>query len=308
MFIEKDCGVKNKVSKKTQNIVYQENVLNQSVNVISKFRNIGRQDSEHGYYYRPHIHEEFEFIYIIQGKIKAKINGVDIEAKKGDVYFVQPGQQHEEFSESEFVSFYYIKCFIHRLDSKVAYITSDINNQKFTPKGTNFKRIFDSIFEEVSKKNIGYWQVVEAQTMELICNVLRMFSKPNTFNYLKEESLKPAFNNRIINDAVEVIKVNERRFLSVKELADKVSVSESYLYAIFKKHLNVSPEKYMMEIKMDQAKLMLVNTDMSVKNIANYYGFDDSHFSKVFKKMFDVTPLEYRKDFIKEKYHENNSL
>ena len=186
--------------RKTQNIVYRENIINQSVNIVGKFMNMGRQDSKDGYYYKPHIHEEFELIYIISGSLNPKINGVDIEVKEGQTYFVQPGQTHEEFSKSGFISFYYIKCNFYRLDGKIAYLTNNVQEQVIDSNKKEFKKLFEEMFKEIQNKKIGYWQILESSLTKMFCNLLRCNPKLNDSNHETYGSIeyKPEYNNPTI--------------------------------------------------------------------------------------------------------------
>lgn len=289
------------MASKTKNIVYQEKVVNKSVNVVSKFYNMGRQDSENGYYYQPHIQEEYEIVYILDGIIDIRINDKKYSLKKDDVYFIQPGQQHEESSQSKFVSFYYIKCNFHQNNGSIAYIADDYNKQIISEENKRIKKTFKHIFEEVQSKKLGYWQVTEAMLVELLCYLLRSQisedeQEDNKFSSTIIE--KPNYGNSIISEVVEVISANEKTFFTVEELAKSVCVSESYLFTLFKKHLNTSPIKFMIALKIDMAKRMIAQTDMTITSIAACYGFQSvTNFIRVFKRINSVTPNEYRKQF-----------
>ncbi len=289
------------MSKKTENLVFQEKLIDKSVDVVSKFYNMGRQNSAAGYYYRPHIHEEYEFVYMVEGELKTRIDGEEFAVSKGDVYFVQPGQQHEEVSESGFVSFYYVKCNFYCSDGRIAYITKDISKQIITKGKAEFKKIFEKMFREIKNRQLGYWQMMEALVVELLCCALRSFVQKDSNIPLDMSQRKENYGNKILDKAVEYMRENESKLLSVEEIASAISVSESYLFTLFKKQLSVSPIKFMMTLKMTQAKIMLIRTDLPITVIAKQYGFDDvSHFSKVFKKICEVSPKEYRKQCKKE--------
>lgn len=286
---------------KTQNIVFRENVITKSIDVVSKFYNIGRQDSEKGYYYKPHIHEEFEFVYVIEGSIKTRIDGEEFTVEKGGFYFVQPSQQHEEFSDSEFVSFYYIKGSFYRNDGKTAYITQNKSQQVIQDCPQELKKTITRMFSEMDAKRLGYWQMMEALITELLCHVIRTCYDDTPEFSFGRAATKPSYGNHIVNRVAEIMKANEKRILSVAEMSSAVCVSESYLYSVFKKHLNTSPKKFQMMLKIDQAKLMLLRTDLTVKTIAMYYGFEDvASFNKAFKRLCGVSPREYRLQCKKE--------
>lgn len=86
--------------------------------------------------------------------------------------------------------------------------------------------------------------------------------------------------------------------LSVSELAKRFAVSESALYAAFKK----GSEKSMLEVKhetiMARAKELLISTDDSVEEISRRLAFSSSaYFRKCFKEHFGVSPRALRKHY-----------
>ena len=84
--------------------------------------------------------------------------------------------------------------------------------------------------------------------------------------------------------------------VSLKELGDLVYLSESQVVRIFKKNIGKTPHEYSMEIKLEQAKKLLLNSHLMIREIAELLRFCDEHyFSYIFKKKTGKTPMEYRK-------------
>ena len=65
---------------------------------------------------------------------------------------------------------------------------------------------------------------------------------------------------------------------------------------MFKKKIGIPPVKYVNEVKVAEAKRMLLKTDMTVKEIASalYYS-DQFYFSQQFKRITGYSPSEYRR-------------
>ena len=64
---------------------------------------------------------------------------------------------------------------------------------------------------------------------------------------------------------------------------------------LFKKYYGKSPTEYKAQIRIDQAKSMLIETDMRIKAIAESVGYNDAlYFSRAFKKECGYSPSEYR--------------
>ena len=82
---------------------------------------------------------------------------------------------------------------------------------------------------------------------------------------------------------------------SFETLAQTISVSPSYLFRIFKRRMRVTPMHYRNLLRIDKAKLLLLNRRLTMKEIAWHVGFeDDKYFSRVFKKETGSSPHQFR--------------
>ncbi|NOU91669.1 helix-turn-helix domain-containing protein [Paenibacillus sp. LMG 31456] len=73
-------------------------------------------------------------------------------------------------------------------------------------------------------------------------------------------------------------------------------MSRSYLTVLFKQSTGITIWSYLVEVRMNQAKLMLLDQQLKIYQVANLVGYENSeHFSKLFKEYFGVTPKEYRR-------------
>lgn len=82
--------------------------------------------------------------------------------------------------------------------------------------------------------------------------------------------------------------------LSLEDVANELCYSVSYISAIFKKN-NSSFTKYLTDIRMEKAKILLVDGNNKLLTIASAVGYDDPYyFSHCFKKYYGVSPLEYK--------------
>ena len=102
--------------------------------------------------------------------------------------------------------------------------------------------------------------------------------------------------NELVTRATEYIEENYAQpMMKVSEVAKKVNIERGYLYALFKKYLNLSPQEYLTRLRLTKATELLNHTDFSIDKIAAACGYQDSAiFSKAFKKMFGMPPSKYR--------------
>lgn len=83
--------------------------------------------------------------------------------------------------------------------------------------------------------------------------------------------------------------------ISPSELAEEVHMSTRQLERLFRRYLNRSPKRYYMELRLERARNLLMQTDMSVISVALATGFTSpSHFSKCYRAHYDTTPYRER--------------
>ncbi len=83
--------------------------------------------------------------------------------------------------------------------------------------------------------------------------------------------------------------------ISPAQLATQVGMSTRQLERLFRRYLNRSPKRYYMELRLQKARNLLMQTDMSVINVALACGFaSPSHFSKCYRAHYETTPYRER--------------
>ena len=83
--------------------------------------------------------------------------------------------------------------------------------------------------------------------------------------------------------------------ITYNEIADYIGVNRSYLTNSFKKMIGCSPQEYLVNLRMEKAKTMLLKTDMPIHAIASEVGYTDQlAFSKIFKQHYGASPRAYR--------------
>jgi two-component system response regulator YesN len=83
---------------------------------------------------------------------------------------------------------------------------------------------------------------------------------------------------------------------SRQEMADYLALSPDYIVKLFKKETGISISDYILQERVNNAKNLLVKTEIPICDIALLVGYSNfSYFSKVFKKATDSNPLDYRK-------------
>ncbi|WNJ17373.1 AraC family transcriptional regulator [Pontibacter sp. G13] len=82
---------------------------------------------------------------------------------------------------------------------------------------------------------------------------------------------------------------------SVAEIAENLYVSPNYLNSVVKKHTNKTVKQHLQEHMLQQARSLLLNTDLGIKELSYMLGFNyPQYFNRAFKKLTGYTPQGYR--------------
>lgn len=107
----------------------------------------------------------------------------------------------------------------------------------------------------------------------------------------------------LIQKAILYIHEHAKSKISLKDIAASLHVNACYLSSIFKKETGKAITIFIAELKMEDAKKLLENTNLAVTDICYQVGYDNpSYFTEVFKKTTGMTPKEYKSNFKLDKY------
>ena len=114
--------------------------------------------------------------------------------------------------------------------------------------------------------------------------------------------LKNEFHeNENINMIIKYMENNICSNITLEELSDLLHFSPNYFHKYFKEKVGVTPHKYLLNMRINKAKILLDSSDKSLISIAEESGFESqSYFCYVFKRETGMTPKEYRKKRLEE--------
>lgn len=144
------------------------------------------------------------------------------------------------------------------------------------------KKLFENILTCWNQKELGYKYKCSALLYEI-------FAECYAQNY-KEEVGKSK-----IKASVEYIhKSYKKSDLSIREVAERSFMSEVYFRKLFKEEFGISPQKYIINLRIQNAAGLISTGYYSLKEVAYMSGYTDyKYFSVEFKKNMGVSPSEY---------------
>jgi len=91
------------------------------------------------------------------------------------------------------------------------------------------------------------------------------------------------------------IAVHYKEKLTLKQIADEMGLSESYMCRIFKKHIGFTILDYRNEIRCERAAVFISN-GVSVNEAGYLVGFEDyNYFSRMFRRKRGISPVGFKK-------------
>lgn len=97
-----------------------------------------------------------------------------------------------------------------------------------------------------------------------------------------------------VKKAREYIYENRFQKILLNDVAEKLEITPGYLSRIFKKVTLKSFSDYVAEVKVEEAKKLLLQDNNRIYEVSARLGYDDPYyFSKVFKKVTQMTPSEF---------------
>ncbi|WP_313560109.1 AraC family transcriptional regulator [Ruminiclostridium cellobioparum] len=150
---------------------------------------------------------------------------------------------------------------------------------------------FEKLVLTWKAKGPGYEFISKTLLQELFITIFQ-----NRYNHSSNysDSLK-------VEKIIQYMCENIHRKIQLAELSELVQISIFHLSKIFREKTGYSVIEYFNKIKIDQAKVLLIEGDKKVKEIAYLLGFSDEfYFSRIFKKVEGISPSEYHNKNVHE--------
>ena len=246
------------------------------------------QEKEKGFTFPGEAHGPLELTYVDKGALHSVADGKDILLEQGDLVIYGPDQWHMQYADVDMSP-----SFITITFDLAGEYPQALVNRKFTIPQSAVPAL-QRMLRELDRMDDFSSDLVICMLQILLLELLREQISPagtklRTTNAVNSE-------NEIIRRAQQFISEHVREKLTVPLVARHVDVSPSYLTALFRKNLQISPGEYVRRIKLQESKQMIREDNMNFTEIAAALQYSTvHHFSRQFKDKFGITPTEYAK-------------
>lgn len=250
---------------------------------------------------RYHDHDFTEITYILSGKGQYYVEGITYNVQAGDLIICNSGIHHhnivtnpKEPTVEFFVGFtdYHFKGM-----DKNTIVLKDNNYLIHTDTDLrqNLSKHCYAMIAENEADQAGKYFMLKAHFIQFLLLIIRQDAGPQPVQ--ERCNFDTHYKSYVVNHIIDYLDNHYNEKISLDRIAQNMYLSPVYISKIFKEETGESPINYLIKIRLEKAKDMLLAPDPdSIKKIANDVGYEDAyHFSKLFKKYYGISPLHYRK-------------
>ncbi len=229
---------------------------------------------------------DYYFLYLKTGKLSITIDGISNIIDAGTFILIPPNTSYSYHHADDSKLIYY---WVHFTGSAVEKILRSIKIDKL-PLILPAPQVSSAIDYQMAKIFDIYIKKDPFKANELSHCLNAMFIE------IAKNSINNSPEHKRLSKSIKYINNNYTSELTVPALAEMESLSVSRYIALFNEIMRTSPYQYIIELRLNAAREMLLNSNLSVSKIAELLGFQSVFFfSKLFKNHMGTSPLQYKK-------------
>lgn len=245
-------------------------------------------NSPKGWFVAPRRFRQYQFQYVLSGAAIYTIEGNQYETKKGDLILHYPNEDHEVRTIDN-IPYVCVSIVFHFGQSKfpIEEMLSRVNYMG-NFENTRMETIINTIPAEFQQPDLLHRLRAQYLLMEVIHTLLAE-NKPNTIE--SERKQQTQANLVLLKNYIAEHYHEEVTYETLKELT---YWSKNYINQRFKETYGISPSQYQIQLRIEKAKALAIQSNMSVTEIAYQVGYSDVHtLGRIFKKKTGLSLTEY---------------
>lgn len=255
-------------------------------------------------------HNFWEFQYVDRGTYRVTLDGVQYDLSEGQMILYPPNAYHcgvdDAFSAYVgIVSFESSSPALCEKQAKVIPLPTPMR-ELLSHIITQGVKVFVPVSPESGLKGLVPRKNVATEQLQLLKHKLELFLTEVCLQDAGERektvgSNRSNYQKTQFDEIEAYLKANLDKNLSLKDLSNALSLSQSRLKKIFKEERDSSPIAYLNALKIQKAKQLITESTLNFSQIAEALGFTyENYFSRVFKEKTGLTPSEYAKSIYKQ--------
>lgn len=240
-----------------------------------------------------HAHSSYEFMIPRTSLTVIKLDQNTFPVEFDKLKPINPGQEHGTAARCQ-----NCKCLAWNIDMNFVksvansmYGKSEVTfTNDFVPVSREINSLLAWFMREYKDKKAGMSFVLDVLVTQITITLLRQIK--NSCSYIAEKRI----SNANIERTIEYLNDNYQNCFSLQEIAHLANLSPYHFLRQFKKQTGKTPYAYLLDIKIEKAKVMLRSKKHTVTEVCFLCGFNNtSHFATLFKKKVGLSPSDYSK-------------
>lgn len=268
-------------------------ILNAGYTHINKSSTYPSKDHPSSYYFtwkNGRVLHEYQIIYITQGEGVFESEHCKLtRVKEGNIIILFPNERHRYKPDAG------TGWHEHWIGLKGQIIDNFIANKFFSLQKPVLDigikeaiyNLFLDIIEKTKSERPGYQPLISGAAVHLLGSIYAELTQA----FFEGES----YIQLIIEKARFLMRDHMNQNATPEDIANELQVGYSWFRKQFKKYTGLAPNQYLIQLKIQHSKELLLSPENSVKSVAYLLNFESvPYFSKLFKIKTGLTPQEYR--------------
>jgi AraC-like DNA-binding protein len=252
-------------------------------------------------YRTPHMHSDYELLFVLDGTLTVTLSDRTFSVAAGHFTIINSYRMHE-ISTEDYALILAVQILPSLFRSYYPQITNmsfSITSSEFAVSPQNGELIFAAAVELAHiyfQKKPGF----ELQCMALINVIFSQIIQHIPYRNLGDEEIsRQRTQSQRIQRITDYIQEHYQQKLLLSDIAAMENLSLSYLSHAFIEWFHMPFQEYLMLVRCEKARQLLLLTNQTLLDISVECGFSDLRYlKKAFLKQYKCTPSDYRKGFV----------
>ncbi len=242
----------------------------------------------------PKVYDFYLMHIVISGKGAFSLNGKCYNLQAGDVFLIEPEQLIRYESDLLEPWCYRWVAFQGKAADKLVRKAGFAEQTPIQTLRRPNKAY--ALFKQLYFALRCVEHIAELKSTGLLQLLLAYFSEQNNFGVQIGQGSKATKDEQLQQQIIHYLSSQYTEPVSIEQMAEAIGYNRAYLSRIFKKQTGVSPISFLLQFRLDKAKLLLrEKQDLTIEQISASVGIQDAlYFSKQFRKAFGLSPTAYR--------------
>lgn len=228
--------------------------------------------------------DNYELVYLLRGEGDITLRGKALRVRAGDLICFRPGDEHSlSVSRNPCMEFFGVH-FWPAQEGEMLPLPDVLH----LDNPLRIEAILKEMYELYRQKTYLYKWRLNLLLEQALCEICEAI----------HQTRAPADAARI-RRVLETIHADPYRAFTMEDFLHQAGVKKTQFLQSFRSVTGTTPKQYLLTLRLEGARDLLLETDLPVAQIAERCGFDDAfYFSRCFRQRFAVSPRSYRKRYL----------